>query len=436
VVKVDSGRCVRFLILGLALLSLSGCAQSINSLPATLPANPPSGSVKIEVEPTISADEYVQGLRKAKALLLDLPILTPAETAVSSQEDYQAFIQNYLDDPRSTKRVIQFYQQLLQLEGTSTITNFTDPTLNIVIDNDEPSSLIGYIYQNELDFRGVLTANYCVSNFEAGLSVKSDCVTRGRRNLNMDNLNSPITYATTSMPMDMRAGALSTQAFLRRFEGALNFRRPAAAREYFLCRNYPDAEEPEGWTESNGQLHPFYWTPAGADQNCQSCHQTLNKVRGFFTGFGRFGEVQMGQRAARLDNGSLDTVAARTINSVEVATLALPDYQNLYGKSPAVSFESNLTSYHGIGVSTYSVGSTSPAYPKLSEYGKTLSGSQAFTECTAQRFYNLAMGISQNINNRLPDRIQEQLVRTLEVNNYNLKSLLLEIFSSTDFLDR
>lgn len=398
-----------------------------------------SSQEPIEVEPTITATEYVQGLRKAKTLLLDLPALTNAELQIDSASSYRTVIQNYLDDPRSTRRIIQFYQQLLQLEGSRTVTNFENTALNIVIDDDEPASLAGYLFQNELDFREILTANYCVNKIENGLTLKSDCVSRGRRVLNSDNLINPSTYGSTPVPMDMRAGAISTQAFLSRFAGALNFRRPAAAREYFLCRNYPDSEENEGWTEANGQLHPFYYTPDDGDQDCQSCHQTLNKVRGFFTGFGPLGEIQMGQTAARVDTGQASPVAARTINTVETATLNLPDYQSLYGKSPMLAFEEVLTSYHGQEITTYDANlavTTSPLYPKLSEYGRILSESPAFAECTAQRFYNLAMGINQNINNRLPDGVRQHLINQLENNNYNLKVLLMEILSSTDFLDQ
>lgn len=416
--------------------SLCSCAQIVDSIPAF---SSKTSEDPIETEPTITAAEYVQGLRKAKTLLLDYPVLTADELQVDSASDYRSILQTYLDDPRSTKRIIQFYQQLLQLEGSKTVTNFENASFNIVIDDDEPASLVGYLYQNEIDFREVLTANYCVNKFENGLTLKADCLSRGRRVLNSDNLINPAFYGTTSVPMALRAGAISTQAFLARFAGALNFRRPAAAREYFLCKNYPDAEENEGWTEGNGKLHPFYFTPDGGDQDCQSCHQTLNKVRGFFTGFGPLGEIQMGQTVARLDTGQDSPVTPRTINSVEAVTLSLPDYQNLYGKSPTFAFEEVLTSYHGQEISTFDINpalATNPLYPKLSEYGRILSESPAFAECTAQRFYNLALGINQNINNRLPERIRQHLINQLENNNYNLKVLLTEILSSTDFLDQ
>jgi hypothetical protein len=38
-----------------------------------------------------------------------------------------------------------------------------------VIDDDEPASLAGYLYQNEMDFREILTADYCVDKIENGL---------------------------------------------------------------------------------------------------------------------------------------------------------------------------------------------------------------------------------------------------------------------------
>ncbi len=426
----------RVLLGSISIALLCSCSQMIDSLPQF---SSKTNEQPEEVEPTISSAEYVQGLRKAKTLLLDLPVLTAAELEVDSVSSYRTFIQSYLDDNRSTKRIIQFYQQLLQLEGSRTVTNFENTSFNIVIDDDEPASLAGYLYQNEMDFREILTADYCVNKIENGLTLKSDCVSRGRRVLNSDNLINPAFYGRTTVPMEMRAGAISTQAFLARFSGALNFRRPAAAREYFLCRNYPDAEENEGWTEANGQLHPFYYTPDGGDQDCQSCHQTLNKVRGFFTGFGPLGEIQMGQTAARLDTGQDSPVTPRTINTVEAATLSLPDYQNLYGKSSTMAFEEVLSSYHGQEITSYDINlalATNPLYPKLADYGRILSESPAFAECTAQRFYNLAMGINQNINNRLPDRIRQHLINQLENNNFNLKVLLIEILSSTDFLDQ
>ena len=426
-----------FKVIGLSslLLALSACAQQIASIPTfESSSTPESEKIEIEVAPTITAEDYVQGLRKVKTLMLDNPVLSASELQVTSENEYKDFIQSYLNDPQSTKRVVQFYQLLLQLEGAMTITNFENPSLNAVIDNDEPSSLAGYLYQNDLDFRGILTADYCVSNLGSGLIPKANCTTQGRRNLNFDNANNPAFWVESSMPQDMRAGALSTQAFLNRFNGALDFRRPAAAREYFLCRNYPDPEENEGWTKDNDQLHPFYYTPAGADLDCQGCHQTLNKVRGFFTGFGRYGEVLMGQSAARLDNRLPFTVPARTINYVEASTIALPDYTTIYGKTTTEAFEPQVSSYHGNSISTYRASLSSPLYPKLSDYGRILSESPYFAECTAQRFYNLALGINQNINNRLPSAMKEKLIPALENSNFNLKTLLLEIFSSSDFL--
>jgi len=201
-------------------------------------------------------------------------------------------------------------------------------------------------------------------------------------------------------------------------------------REVFLCGNYPDSQETSGWTRQNLQLHPFYHTPIGGDQDCQSCHTSLNRVRGFFTGFGTLGEIQMGRTVIRLGDLVEGQTDALTINDVERTLINLPNYESLYGRSRATAFEGVIDSYHGQALSL------SGAYPKLSEYGQIISSDPQFAVCTAQRLYNFALGIGQSFLNKLPARHSERLPNALEGSNYNIKSVMVDIFSTTDFLNR
>lgn len=424
------------LLCGLFLLSifLWSCAQPIQEISTDLSASS-NNEVTVDIDPTITADQYVAGLRKIKGLLLDRPFLSAQEQSVKTLEEYQSFIESYLNDPTTPLAIQKLYQRILELEGNEVITAFNNGSPDLVIDNNEPSALAAYLFKNNDDFRKMLTAEFCVSDFNSGLTQKTSCLHQGRIQKNDNNTNDPARFYSQAPARDMLAGAISTQAFLKKYAGALNFRRAAKTREFFLCSNYPDPEETAGWTQQNTLLHPFYWTPAGGDQDCQRCHSGLNRVRGFFTAFGSLGELQMGQRVPRLSDNQMATVGTMTINDVERTLIALPNYETLYGKTRNTPFERVLDSFHGETLNLISASANSN-YPKLSDYGRILAANPRFASCTAQRFYNFALGIGQSFLNKVPDRLVERLPQVLVEANYNIKPLLLAIFSTTDFLNR
>jgi hypothetical protein len=411
-------------------LGLGGCSQSI------VPSNPNAKAAgltqpEVEIDPEITALQYVQGLRRAKGLILNRPFLNAQESSISTRDEYRAWVTTYLDDPEAPLAVQKMYRQILQLEGTEVILD-RDDVADILVDNDEPSSLAAYLFAEDRDFREILTADYCVSSFESGLQVKGPCTNAGRIQLNTST--DPNNWFVMSLPAELHAGAISTQAFLRKYDGALDFRRASKTREFFLCSNYPDPEERLGWTQQNAELHPFYWTTSASDQDCQSCHTALNKARTFFTGFGPLGQVMMGQQVIRYGNQTTVAARARTINDVEAATIALPSYETLYNRPRNQDFEGLPTTYHQETVER--VQPAAREYSSLSHYGRILSQSDRFSECSVQRFYNYALGINQSFLNRVPPRSLEPLKSAFEGSSYNTKALLLEIFSSVDFLNR
>jgi len=415
-------------------LVLSSCAQPITS---TTAATSLAGG-NIELDPTITPEQYQNALRQVKGLLLNSPFLSLSEQQISSLDAYRNAVENYLDHPSAPLAIQKLYRQILQMEGTEAVTNFSDMP-QIVIDNDEPSSLAAAIFANDDDFRKMVTGTDCYSNAESGSTLKANCQTRGRFNKTQTGTTNPAQFFSMVTPIEQRAGAISTQGFLKKYGGALNFRRPSKVHEFFLCSAHPDTSETSGWTEQSGELHPFYWTQAGNEQNCQSCHQALNKARSFFTGFGTLGEMQMGQSAPRISDNAMVNVDAKTINDVESATINLPDYVALYGKARTEPFESTPTIYHGqvLSLENFNPGRMgNPSYVTLSQFGAIIAENDRFANCTAQRFYNFAMGINQSYLNALPSRLSEVLPNTLKNSNYNLKTLLLEVFSTSDFLNR
>lgn len=147
----------------------------------------------------------------------------------------------------------------------------------------------------------------------------------------------------------------------------------------------------------------------------------------------------MGQSAPRVGTGVMVNVDARVINDVEAATINLPNYVALYGIPTSSPFEGTPTVYHGqsVTVQNFNPGRAgNPSYLSLQQYGTILSNSSRFANCTAQRFYNFAMGINQSYLNRLPTRLSESLPSALEGSDFNLRVLLLEVFSTSEFLNR
>lgn len=392
--------------------------------------------VFVEVDDEITPDEIIAGLKKAKYLLLSSPLLTEEERNIKDLNKYKEKIQEYIEDERAVQAVRGYFFKLF---------NVVEPSNKF--DYLEPANLAAKLYKENADFRGFLTAPYCVTEID-GEFIEGSCVSASVENNNL------MAY---SLPPEMTAGFISTQAFLYRYAGAKNFRRISKVFEFALCSSAPASGEPEGWKENAQEitLHPFYWSSINKvpGMDCTACHGSggLNQGRLAFTAFDEEGFMRAGQTLT-LD-GSAVRINALSINDVERSVIGNPNgnqgerdayalyLENYasYGFDFETPFEPSETRFFGVNISNFNAdpaNPNNPSYPKLSEMAQVMAEHPYFEACMAQHMFQFVkFGKPLGISYRPPEYAAQDWAKKFKESNYKLKKLLFEVLTHPSYLN-
>ncbi|MBK8202998.1 MAG: hypothetical protein IPK68_11965 [Bdellovibrionales bacterium] len=250
------------------------------------------------------------------------------------------------------------------------------------INYSEPANLATYLIVNNLDYRQLLLADYCINDSFAKVQCSS--------------------FASESQSQMYAAGALTTQGFLEKWQSAFNFRRTSKAFKAFACRAYPDEVDtglaPEQLSTTVKQFNCTDCVP-----KCYDCHRNMNPRASLFYAFDRKGKFNTNPNS-NPQAGEItvtDTGVASTVADLLVS-----------GAKPI---------FHGYELAN------------LKDYGSRLAESDEFSKCTTQRIVGRLFGLP--VDKALPPDL-EHFYQGLKEDNFKLKDFILRIATSPEFLGR
>ena len=250
------------------------------------------------------------------------------------------------------------------------------------INYSEPANLAAYLISNNIDYRQILTADYCVDD-----------------DLNKTSCSS---FSTPALTQSFAAGAITTRGFLEKWQAAFNFRRVAKVYKVFACREYPDNDD-AGLTQA--QLPEELKTFACTDcvPKCYDCHKTMNPRAALFYTFDRKGlyNTNPNPNPNRGEITVTDTNKASTTKDIVVDGTPL--------------------TYKGTAISS------------LKEYAALFSQSQEFRDCATQRIVGRLFGLSAE--ERLPESLSH-FYQGLEDDGFKFKDFIFRVVTSKEFLNR
>jgi hypothetical protein len=320
-----------------------------------------------------TADDLSKAIRAASLKLVNRPPTSDELTkARQGLAQYNSVIDSYLEAPEFYTQLKRYFQDSFEMAG--------------VVDNinhDEPANLAVYLVKNNIDYREVITADYCVDN----------------------NLNKIACSSFSKNPADANnqaAGAITTQAFLKKWASAFNFFRTREIMQNFACKNYPNENEAGMKAEEiAGSAEVATFNLTSGSPACYNCHKSMNPVASLFFSFDRkgfFNAIPNDNRAAN------EKILRVTTQVAKVEDLLVNNVK---------------PEFHGEEITS------------IRDYASKLSNNQIFRDCVAQRFSQFIL------NNSHLERIPPELeyLRNLVPNyGYKVKPILKEVLQSRSFV--
>lgn len=250
------------------------------------------------------------------------------------------------------------------------------------INYSEAANLAAYLVSNNLDYRQILTADYCVDDDLKKVSCSA--------------------FASPAQTQSFAAGAVTTQGFMEKWQAAFNFRRVAKMFKVFACKEYPDNLDP-GLAQA--QLPETLKTFACTDcvPKCYDCHKSMNPRAVLFYSFDR--------------KGKYNTSPNPNPNAGEITVTDT----NKASSPKDIVIDGTTLTYKGTPVTT------------LREYASLFSKGEDFRNCTAQRFVGRLFGLSAE--EELPESL-EHFYEGLEADDFKIKDFIFRVVTSKEFLSR
>ena len=347
----------------------------------------PSGTLDPEWQARLGDREldYGAALRTASLRLRGvLPTLVEIRYVQAAGEPrvaYEALIDQFLDDPRFTHRMIDFWRDTFRMGGG---------------DLDSAPLFAAQLVVEDRDFTELVTATSgtCPSyDRETDVFTAADC----------DN------------GVATHAGVLTHPAVMRHFDSNLAFRRVRWVQEVFACSPFPaEIAMPADIGGAAPYTAPWaFESIAGADNGgridfhdissvtCANCHATMNHIAPLFAQFDENGMWQ-------------DAIAVRLPldeSPLAVRTDWLPE-----GEPTA-----------------WRLGEPTPDLPAL---GLALAADEDVTRCTATRVWNWAMGHGDVVGNVdvVPEDVVAAYVDAYVSSGHRVRPMVRAIFTSSDFV--
>lgn len=314
-----------------------------------------------------TAEDRIRAYRRASLIFLkSLPTSDKIEQ-VRSESGYNTAIDELLASEQLISTLREYHQQFFELEGVSGDINY-----------NEPANLAAYLIREDLDFRDILRANYCVNDDLEQIPCSSF-----NGNVNLTNENA--------------AGAVTTRGFMQKWNSPFAFRRTEHMLKAFACQSYPDESDP-GLTEAeiSTTQHNFSCT-TGCTPQCYSCHRTMNSRASLFYTFdlsGRYNLNPPNNLAIKTDTDQRSTVA----------DLLAPDVVPRYQMRNV---------------------------EKLKDYALALSNHDKFRSCLAKRVTQFSLG--GTLSNDLPPELKD-VDLMLTQSGFKLKTFLSDLLRSNAYV--
>jgi hypothetical protein len=240
--------------------------------------NPSTGPTVLS---PVTAADRLRAYRRASLIFLNQ---TPDPTQINlvrTAEGYQNAIDTLVDSPEFVAKMRSYHQEFFKMQGS-------DRGVNL----NEPANLAAYLVQNNGDFRDILRADYCVDD-------------------ELNQIPCSSFSGSEDLAPEQAAGVVTTQAFLRRWDGGFSFLRASEMLKAFACHDYPD-EDDVGMTQAeiSESVHTFACT--NCNPQCYSCHRTMNARASLFYTFdtqGVFNTSPTNAVAIKRDDGSVSNVS-------------------------------------------------------------------------------------------------------------------------------
>lgn len=312
--------------------------------------------------------ELQKALHRSALIIVNRNPTSEELSQATSFENYKGLVASYLNSSAFMNRMTAYFRAMFEMAGTSGGINY-----------DEPANLALLLFRDDVDFRQILTADFCV-----------------------DNSLNKVACSSFRNPSDQAAhaaGAITTRGFMQKWTAPFNFRRVSKVFQVFTCQDYPDDSDPGLPVDKiSGTVKTFNATTGSPV--CYECHRSMNPRTVLFYDFDRNGFFNLaptGTEVAQTDTGAASTKA----DLVKAGT-------------PSV--------YHGIEMNS------------VRAYGQLLSRNRKFRDCMAKRLVNLMLG-NENPRAAIPKEY-DYLAEELSWGGFKMKSAMLDIALNPAFIKR
>jgi hypothetical protein len=330
--------------------------------------------------------DYGQALRSAALRLTgDLPTLAEIKFVTQAADQklaYEAVIDAYLDDPRFSRMVRNFWRDTFKMGGGG------------------------------LDGAPVFAAQLVVEDrsfMELFTATSGTCPS-------VDTQTGTFTAADCDSGAPTKAGILTNPDVQGHFFSNMAFRRVRWIQETFVCTKYPaEVIAPVDLGGASAYTSPWpFESVAGVETGgkvdfrdmsavtCANCHSTMNRQAPLFAHFDEDGMWMM------------DMVVPTPVEGAPLATIT--DYL-----PPG---DTQLAWRHGIPVAD------------LASFGGAMAADPDVAECAVARVWNFAMGKGDIVAALalVPSSVIAQQTSSFQQNGYRLKETFRQVFTSDDFV--
>lgn len=397
---------VNSLSVSIVAIVLTACASTVTS---TGDGNHADTTVEVEKPIVISPEQYRTAASRASLFLSKRRADSSTLNAITSQESYEAFINEVLNRKEFTEVMINYHQSLFNGFGRNS--PYDDP-------RNDAAILGAYVATTaDVPYSDILTANYCVS----------------ARVENGELIELQRTDACREIPNQIRApqksGVLTIPQLVVNDAGAQYLRNASRTTDRFICVDYQgtnlDSQDPGRPIDTispryGGTMLSFPFRPVAEGPHCTDCHKTLTDRSLVF----RFFSVGV----PNVVDGSY--VETRTPEMVE-ATSLYRTYdpmrtlaQNLQGGTTGETHRADISTYRGVPIA------------QVWDLGREMVKDERFDACTTRRIYNWIFQ-SQDVKGPIGTLNQAFFTQAFSNANRSIKKLIFAIMTNKNvFLSR
>ncbi len=318
--------------------------NNINSTNQTTSTTPEPQARTPQSISVAETDITPAALKKAfKTISLRLSAKTPSESdweKLTNKENFDLLIDDLIESQEFIEKMQTYHQEYFEM-----------PANNADINYREPSNLAAYLIKENIDFRKIVTADYCVNDELEKIPCDA--------------------FSSDEDTKKYAAGVLTTRGFLTEFAAAYNFKRTAKSFSFFSCSEYPDLDDP-GLPRELVSAKSKEFNSITATPKCYNCHSTMNPRASLFYNFDISGKFSL--NPDNIEDAKKTRDDANEISHID--DLIIP------GTKPV---------YNGIEVNN------------LREYALDMVSDEKFVNCQSKRIINYLLGASHK------SRLSEQL---------------------------